>query len=226
MSYLPLVLISALIHTYIGWRLLPDLALGSAGIIGGISALLLSCLLIAAGLLARSIRRQPLSDRLAWVGLIAVGLFSSLFVLTVLRDHNVALVSSERERKELNAAYREAREAMTRVIAESARGDLAIGINIRCGEPVDAIACCATDYDANLLVIGARELRALSRFVLGSTAYKVLTTVECPIFVVQEAAIRKARALPVEPAFITAPVAPAADPSTDHAPMSYFEASE
>lgn len=76
----------ALLHAYIGWRLLPDLALGSAGIVGVISALLLSCLLIPAGLLARSIRRQPLSDRLAWVGLIAVGLFSSLVVLTVLRD--------------------------------------------------------------------------------------------------------------------------------------------
>jgi predicted MPP superfamily phosphohydrolase len=75
-----------LLHAYIGWRLLPDLALGSTAVAGGSAALLLSCLLVPAGLLARTIRRQPLSDRLAWAGLIAVGLFSSLFVLTLLRD--------------------------------------------------------------------------------------------------------------------------------------------
>lgn len=131
---------------------------------------------------------------------------SIITVLTVLRDHNVALAADERERKELNAAYKEAREAMTRVIAGSVRGDLSIGINIRSGDPVDAIAGCVADYEANLLVIGARKRRTLSRFVLGGTAYKVLTSVKCPIFAVQEPASRKARALPAEPALTAAPV--------------------
>lgn len=130
---------------------------------------------------------------------------SIITVLTVLRDHNVALAADERERKELNAAYKEAREAMTRVIAGSARGDLSIGINIRSGDPVDAIAGCVADYEANLLVIGASKRRTLSRFVLGGTAYKVLTSVKCPIFAVQETASRKARALPAEPALTAAP---------------------
>jgi serine/threonine protein kinase len=132
---------------------------------------------------------------------------SIITVLTVLSDHNAALASNDRERKELNAAYQEARDAMTRIISDAAKGDLSIGINIRSGEPVDAIACCVTDYEADLLVIGARELRALSRFV-SSTANKVLTTVECQIFVVQEAAVRKnARKKPVGPALTTAPTA-------------------
>ena len=81
-----------LLHAWIGWRLLPDLPLGDTGSAVGIVSLLLSSLLIPAGLLARSIRRQPLSDRMAWAGLLAMGLFSSLFVLTLLRD--AALLAS------------------------------------------------------------------------------------------------------------------------------------
>jgi len=111
---------------------------------------------------------------------------SIITVLTVLRDHNVAIVSTDRERKELNAAYQEARETMTRIISGLAREDLPIGINIRSGEPVDAISSCVTDLNANLLVIGARKRHALSRFALGGTAYKVLTSINCPIMVFQE----------------------------------------
>lgn len=87
---LPFVLavlaVIVLLHAYVGGRLLPNLPLGGAGLAAGIAFLTLSCLLIPAGLLARAIRRQPLSDRLALAGLLATGLFSSLFVLTLLRD--------------------------------------------------------------------------------------------------------------------------------------------
>ncbi len=143
---------------------------------------------------------------------------SIITVVTVLRDYNAAM-ADERERQELNAAYQEARDAMSRVIDGSARGDLSVGINIRTGEPVGAIAGCVGDYEADLLVIGARERRALSRFVLGSTAYKVLTTIKCPIFVVQEAAARKERLFPAAPA-LHAAAAPAALPTAERAPAS------
>lgn len=125
---------------------------------------------------------------------------SIITVLTVLREHNVAIASTERERKERNAAYRETREAMMRVIADFAGDDLPIGVNIRSGEPVDAISSCVTDLDADLLVVGARRLNALSRFVLGSTAYKVLTTVKCLIIVIQENVGRKAVSVAASPA--------------------------
>jgi predicted MPP superfamily phosphohydrolase len=75
-----------LLHAYIGWRLIPALAFAPA-LQWGLAALLLaSWLLMPMALLARRIRRQPLSDRLAWAGLLLMGLFSSLFVLTLLRD--------------------------------------------------------------------------------------------------------------------------------------------
>jgi len=78
--------LSALLHAYIGFRLLPDLPIGSGGVVAGIVALALSTMLMPAPLLARSGRRHSWSDLLAWLGYLAMGLFSSLFVLTLLRD--------------------------------------------------------------------------------------------------------------------------------------------
>jgi len=78
--------LSALLHAYIGFRLLPDLSLGTGGVLVGILILALSTIVTPAPLLARSIRQQPWSDLLHWLGYLAMGLFSSLFVLTLLRD--------------------------------------------------------------------------------------------------------------------------------------------
>ena len=76
--------ISLLLHGYIGWRLLPALAGFSA--VGVAAVLVLSALLMPLGLVARRVAPPPLADTLAWIGLLCMGLFSSLFVLTVLRD--------------------------------------------------------------------------------------------------------------------------------------------
>jgi predicted MPP superfamily phosphohydrolase len=86
-----LMLILLLLHAYVGWRLIPALGLAPwlQGVLVGL--LLASWLLMPMALLARRIRRQPLSDRLAWTGLLLMGLFSSLFVLTLLRDALLAL---------------------------------------------------------------------------------------------------------------------------------------
>jgi uncharacterized protein len=83
---MPLLLFSFLLHAYIGVRLLP--ALGH----WPLAQVLLGLLLLAStgltplGLTARRFKSQPLSDRLAWTGMLFMGLFSSLFVLTLLRD--------------------------------------------------------------------------------------------------------------------------------------------
>ncbi len=80
-----LFLLGAL-HALIGWLLIPALsAIPYLPVLLG-SWLLLSFLLIPAGLLARAIQRQPLSDRLAWAGMLAMGVFSSLLLTTLLRE--------------------------------------------------------------------------------------------------------------------------------------------
>ncbi|SDH91264.1 metallophosphoesterase [Paraburkholderia phenazinium] len=78
--------IGVLLHIYVGLRIIPDLPVDTTARWLAALWLVLSCLLIPLGMLARTIEQQPLSDRLAWVGLLALGFFSSLLVLTFARD--------------------------------------------------------------------------------------------------------------------------------------------
>ncbi|MEB2660508.1 metallophosphoesterase, partial [Bordetella parapertussis] len=78
--------LGALAHVYVGARLIPDAGLPAAGVAAAILALCASCVLIPLGMASHASGRQPWGDRLAAVGLVAMGYFSSLFVLTVLRD--------------------------------------------------------------------------------------------------------------------------------------------
>ncbi|WMD21995.1 metallophosphoesterase [Achromobacter seleniivolatilans] len=84
--FLRFLTLGALAHVYVGARLIPDALISDAGAVAAALALLLSCILIPLGMLGRSSVHPPWGDRIAWVGLIAMGLFSSLFVLTVIRD--------------------------------------------------------------------------------------------------------------------------------------------
>jgi len=87
---MPLVVLSALLHATIGWRIVP--ALPHPWDVVFAVLLAVSATLLPLGFGARRIRRQPLADRLAAAGLWCLGLFSSLLVLTVLRD--IALLAA------------------------------------------------------------------------------------------------------------------------------------
>ena len=71
---------------YLGWRLLPALADGPLGTAVGIMLLLAVVVFIPLSIRIRHVRRQKLADALAWLGYTAMGFFSTLFVLTLLRD--------------------------------------------------------------------------------------------------------------------------------------------
>ncbi|MCC7007099.1 MAG: metallophosphoesterase [Ottowia sp.] len=84
---LRLMLVGAVFYGYVGLRLIPDLPVGSVGRWASGVSLGVLCVLSVAGILIRRIDlQQGLSDALAWVGFLAMGFTSSLFVLTVLRD--------------------------------------------------------------------------------------------------------------------------------------------
>lgn len=84
MSLAFVVALSASLHLYIGARLVPALpaAAGSALAL----LLLASAALVPAGLLARRLLKPPAADRLTWIGMLCMGWFSTLLVLTFLRD--------------------------------------------------------------------------------------------------------------------------------------------
>lgn len=86
--------LSLLLHGYVAWRLLPALNLGPAACGAALAALLLAGLLAPAPLLIRlSHLPERAADALAWVGYLAMGVFSSLFVLCLLRDVLLVVVA-------------------------------------------------------------------------------------------------------------------------------------
>ncbi|HJV96105.1 MAG TPA: metallophosphoesterase [Albitalea sp.] len=86
MAFAPLLTLSALLHFYIGWRLLPALVGWPVVVVAAGTLLVASALLMPMALFARRVQSQRLSDALSWTGLWFMGLFSTLLVLTVLRD--------------------------------------------------------------------------------------------------------------------------------------------
>ncbi|CAH0347951.1 metallophosphoesterase [Aquabacterium sp. CECT 9606] len=83
---MPLSLLSLLVHAYVAWRLVPAMP-GPAWVPALLGAVLaVSALVLPWGMMARRVRHPTWSDALAWAGLLFMGLFSSLLVLTVLRD--------------------------------------------------------------------------------------------------------------------------------------------
>ena len=83
---LPFYAILLLLHAYIGWRLLPDMPFGVVGAVLTSLWLVASTVLIPLALRSRRREQQPLSEWLAWLGLLSIGSFSSLLVLTFLRE--------------------------------------------------------------------------------------------------------------------------------------------
>jgi hypothetical protein len=70
---------------YVGWRIAPALPTPVAGgLLWGWLAL--SALLIPLSFLGRRARSRAMADRFSWAGMLAMGLFSSLLVFTLLRD--------------------------------------------------------------------------------------------------------------------------------------------
>src|SRR5258707_15164386 len=78
--------ILALLHAYIAWRLLPDLATYPWVALALGAWLVLSLLVMPLGFAARRFRDADAADRATWIGMLAAGAFSSLLVLTLLRD--------------------------------------------------------------------------------------------------------------------------------------------
>src|SRR5262249_50101339 len=89
-AHMGLFLFSALVHAYVGLRLLPALtqwpwAVALFGLLLGASAVLMPL-----GFYARRAKTRR-AQIVGWAGLLLMGLFSSLFVLTLLRDVVLAL---------------------------------------------------------------------------------------------------------------------------------------
>ena len=73
-----------LLHLYIGWRIAPQLPAPAAAAL--LVTLAVSALLIPWSMTRRQTRDRVAADRWSWAGMSALGMFSMLLVLTMLRD--------------------------------------------------------------------------------------------------------------------------------------------
>jgi predicted MPP superfamily phosphohydrolase len=89
---MPITVLSLFLHLYLGWRLVPPWAGMPAVAVLVAAGLVASWRLMPLAVRAARVRSARLRAALVWAGVIALGLFSSLFVLTVLRD--VALLAA------------------------------------------------------------------------------------------------------------------------------------
>ncbi len=88
----PLSALTALLHAYIALRLLPALAVLTPAWPLALLALVVSAVTIPLPFLSRRIERNAsMGEAIKWIGLISMGWFSSMFVLTLARDAGLLL---------------------------------------------------------------------------------------------------------------------------------------
>lgn len=83
-----------------------------------------------------------------------------------------------------------AAKAANRILAGAAQRAKALGISADCVHvkdryPAEGIMATANDKQCDLIVMGSRGLRGISRLLLGSQAYEVLTHCRVPSLVVR-----------------------------------------
>jgi predicted MPP superfamily phosphohydrolase len=82
-----------LLHGYVAWRLVPALAAWPWACALVAALLALSSVAVPLVALPRATHSRQAGDRIAWISMVAIGFFSSVFVLTLLRDFLLALAA-------------------------------------------------------------------------------------------------------------------------------------
>ncbi len=83
---LQLIVLVLLLHLYMAWRLVPGMPFGLAGVVATILLLALSLSVLPFAEYARRNKNNPYADHLAGAGFLAMGFFSSILILTLLRE--------------------------------------------------------------------------------------------------------------------------------------------
>src|SRR3954468_16714814 len=95
------------------------------------------------------------------------------------------LISRSAKRQPID--LREVAEGLlARAEAEVEDEGVEVVTHARAGEPAHVLLEVAVEKDADLIVIGARGLMALERFLLGSVSSKLAHHAECSLMIVRE----------------------------------------
>jgi nucleotide-binding universal stress UspA family protein len=94
------------------------------------------------------------------------------------------VATAQDDRRRMIVAELAAVDALARSSADRlAAAGLTTEIDIRHGDPAHEIICAATDWNADLIVMGTRGRTGLERLLLGSVARKVLQHAPCSVLI-------------------------------------------
>ncbi len=99
---------------------------------------------------------------------------------------DAGMAGGENEAQQNNELCNKARMAIANLIQASARSDIAVGINVQVGSPVEVIENCVNNYDADLLVMGSRKKPSFSHFMKNNSGNRILNAIKCNTFIVHE----------------------------------------
>lgn len=105
-------------------------------------------------------------------------------VTAIANDAGMADENSEAQMN--NALCNKARLAISNLISASAKSDLAVGINVQAGTPIEVIENCIHNYDTDLLVMGARKKPTFSHFMRNNNGARILSAIKCNTYIVHE----------------------------------------
>ena len=96
-----------------------------------------------------------------------------------------APISSSAKRDPINL-HEVAESVVARAAAELASQDVEVGTYAQEGDPAQVIIEVALEHDTDLIVVGARGLTGLQRFLLGSVSSKLSHHAPCSVMIVRE----------------------------------------
>jgi nucleotide-binding universal stress UspA family protein len=94
-------------------------------------------------------------------------------------------ISSSAKRNPINL-HEVAESVVARAAGEFASQDVDVETHAQEGEPAQVIIEVALEHDADLIVVGARGLTGVRRFLLGSVSSKLSHHAPCSVMIVRE----------------------------------------
>jgi nucleotide-binding universal stress UspA family protein len=98
--------------------------------------------------------------------------------------------SSADARSHVGAAEHEARDTLEVFGQQLSNRGIKVETHFRVGYPFEEIVLMANHFDVDLIIIGSHGRAGIARFLLGSTAERVVEHARCPVLVVKGSRVR------------------------------------
>jgi len=123
---------------------------------------------------------------LAWAGALARRWDASIELVHVVPPPSSSVEALATDAAMLDSTLFAAAEERVRTQAQQAEARLRVPVRPRVaqGDAHRALAAAAEELGARMIVVGARALRAPERWLLGSTAERLVRTARCPVAVI------------------------------------------